>query len=59
MRDFTLGACSSDRLMKPTTISTSCRSGPSLAAAREVGRHAARSTGRQGIGTAAGAKLAA
>jgi hypothetical protein len=27
MRDFALGACSSGRRMKPTTISTSCRSG--------------------------------
>jgi len=30
MRDFALGACSSGRLMKPTTISTSCRSGQRL-----------------------------
>jgi len=37
MRDFTLGACSSDRLMKPTTVSTSCRSGWR---SRLISRHA-------------------
>jgi hypothetical protein len=36
MRYFTLGACSSGRLMKPTTISTSCRSGKPFPAVQEL-----------------------